>query len=79
METKKTLKRIVVRTRWEGCNVDIKFDVTEMKEARRIRNWINSGATEFSQCAKIVKVYAKSSSRARCGCGDSYCSDCAGG
>lgn len=78
----KTMKRIVVRTRWEGCNVDIKFDVTEMKEARRICAWINSGATEFSQCAKVIKVYAKtteSSSRVRCGCGDSYCSDCAGG
>lgn len=60
METKKTLKRIVVRTRWEGCNVDLKFTVDEMKEARRICAWINSGATEFSQCAKIVKVYARS-------------------
>ena len=77
----KTLKRIVVRTRWEGCNVDIKFDVTEMKEARRICAWINSGATEFGR-AKIVKVDAKtteSSPRVRCGCGDSFCSDCAGG
>lgn len=78
----KTLKRIVVRTRWEGCNVDLRFRADEMKEARRIRNWINSGATEFSQYAKIIKVYAKtteSSPRVRCGCGDSYCSDCAGG
>lgn len=75
----KTLKRIVVRTRWEFNDVDIKFDVDQMKEARYTRDMINRGATEFSQCAKIVKVYAKSSSRARCGCGDSFCSDCAGG
>lgn len=78
----KTLKRIVVRTRWEFHNVDLKFRVDEMKEARRIRDWINSGATEFTQYAKVIKVYAKtteSSPRVRCGCGDSYCSDCAGG
>jgi hypothetical protein len=77
----KTLKRIVVRTRWEGCNVDMKFDVTEMKEARRICAWINSGATEFG-AAKIVKVYAKtteSSPRVRCECGDSACTYRAGG
>lgn len=55
----KTLKRIVVRTRWEFHDVDMKFDVTEMKEARRVRDLINGGATEFSQCAKIIKVYAK--------------------
>lgn len=78
----KTLKRIVVRTRWEFHDVDMKFDVTEMKEARYIRDMINRGTTEFSQCAKIIKVYAKTTkslSRVRCGCGDSFCSDCAAG
>lgn len=78
----KTLKRIIVRTRWEFHDVDMKFAVTEMKEARYTRDMINRGETEFSQCAKIVKVYTKatsSSMRVRCGCGDSYCNDCAGG
>lgn len=84
MASTKTLKRIVVRTRWEFKDADIKFtpDAAGMKEARRIRDWINSGASEFAQCAKIIKVFARatnSSLRTVCGCGDSFCSDCAGG